>query len=267
MALTYSQWIWGFEVLDSGFSQNNKLDFKDGVTTYQGATAATLNAGVYSADEFAFEVQRAMRAQTLNTNQGCTFDYSTLRFTVSGAGTFQLLFFNTWPDAAIDCNGLLGFSAAVDKTGATSYVSDAVVGTLPSAAFLWIAAEPLNYTSPVTATSAGTPAVPTAALLTQRAVITIQHISDGGTVESVYISTIKKVQIAFRCLLPAEQASMEKFLDWSVQGKRFTWQPDKTSVNALKLVLANPGQINPMFEYLTRAETSYGMLTFFEQLS
>ena len=108
---------------------------------------------------------------------------------------------------------------------------------------------------------------PTAALLTQRSVNTIQHVSDGGTVESVYLATLKKVQIAFRCLLPAEQTNMEKFLDWTVQGKRFTWQPDKTSVNALKLVLANPGQVGPMFEWLTRAETSYGVLTFFEQLT
>lgn len=261
MALSYSQWIWGFEVLDSGSFQNNKLDFKDGVTTYQGATAATLNAGVYTADEFAAEVQRATRVQTGNTNQTCTFDYATLKFTVSGAATFQLLF-STGTEAAIDCNGILGFSAAADKTGATSYLSDAVVGTAPSTAFLWIAAEPLSRNSPVTAQAAGT-----AALLTRRSMRTIQNITDGMTVESIYFGTLKRVQIEFRALLASEQANMEAFLNWIVQGKRFTWQPDKTSTNCLKLVLANPGEINDDFEWLTRSETTYGTLSFYEQLS
>ena len=260
MALSYSQWVWGFEVFDSGANQNNKLDFKDNATTYQGGTAATLNAGVYTADEFAAELQRAMRAATGNSNQTCTFDFSALKFTISGTATFQLLF-GTGSDASTDCNGLLGFNAA-DKTGATSYQSDAVVGTAPSTAFLWTAAEPLVSNSPVAAQAAGT-----AAQLTQRSMRMIQNISDGMTCESIYFGTMKSVRVTFSALLSSEQTNMEKFLDWVSQGKRFTWQPDKTSTNAMKLVLANPGQVADAYEWLTRPEVSYGTLTFYEQLS
>jgi hypothetical protein len=68
VALTYSQWIWGFQVLDSGSgsAQNNLIDFSINGTTFEntGGTypAAAVAAGVYTADEFAAAVQTAMQA-------------------------------------------------------------------------------------------------------------------------------------------------------------------------------------------------------------
>lgn len=51
MSLSYSQFVWGFEVFDSGSKQNNKLPFKDDGIQY----IATLRAGVSTADELAAE--------------------------------------------------------------------------------------------------------------------------------------------------------------------------------------------------------------------
>lgn len=256
MSLTYSQWIWGFEIFDSGANQNNLLDF-----TRSGAKLATLNAGSYTADELATEIARAMNATDGANSYAAVFSYSTLRFAISGTSSFTLNK-NTGSHKSQGPWTLAGFDPSTSDLTGTSLNSDAPAGTAPSTASIWTAAEPLNYASPVSAAGAGT-----AASFTQRALNTIQHVSDGMTVESVYIGTIKRVAIAFRALIPSEQANMEKFLDWVVQGKRFTWQPDKTSPNVLKLVLVNPGQVNNVFEWLARSETTYGVLTFMEQLS
>src|SRR5207249_1104116 len=82
----------------------------------------------------------------------------------------------------------------------------------------------------------------TPASLGQRAINTIQHLSDGMTIESVSVGTLKYITVAFRGLSPTEQPNMEAFLNWIAQGKRFTWQPDKARANALKLCLLNPKQ-------------------------
>lgn len=269
MALLLSQFIWGFEVFDSGSNRNNRLAFTRDATTYDGdATnpAATMKAGVYTPDELAAEVQRAMRERTNTTDLTCTFNYSTMKFSVviASPGNLSLLFAGTV--AATDCNGLLGFDATNHNTdglnNGDTWVSDAAVGTAPSTASVWSMAEPLVYTSPVIAQAIGSEA-----LLTQRTVIAKQHVSDGMLVESIYFGTLKKVQIGFKALSGTERTSMENFLNWAAQLKRFTWQPDKTSINGLKLVLANPKEIADAFEWLTRAEVSYGTLTFYEQLS
>jgi hypothetical protein len=249
--------MWGFEVSDSGSTQNNKLDFIDAGLSF----VASLSAGVYTADELAAEVQRAMRAvNTNNQNNTCSFDFSMLKYVLTGTSTFSLKF-GTGADIATDCNALLGFNAA-DRSGSSSYTSDAAVGTSPSSASLWTSAEPLAMNSPVTAQAIGT-----AALLTQRALSVRQHVSDGMTVESIYVGALRRVRITFRGLLAGEVTKMENLLDWAVQGKRLTWQPDKDSTNALKLVMANPAEIANAYEWLTRPEISYGTLTFYEQLS
>lgn len=320
MALLYSQFVWGFEVFDSGAtapnSQNNNLDFtrtagppptwtasapyvlnqtvsptaspgtqfwrcivagtsgssqptwstSSGTVTDGGViwqyVPLSIAAGVYTADELAGAI-----ATVLNTADhpapptnlySCTFDWGTLAFTISTSGSaFSLALGSDSHSLA----GLLGFSG--DKLSVTSVTSDAPAGTAPtSTAKLWTAADPLVYNSPVAAQAAGT-----AAKLTGRAMAVRQHITDGATVESVYIGTLRMVQIAFRAISSTEQTNMEAFLDWAVQGKRFTWQPDKTSANLLKLVLANPQHVANGYEWLTRPEVGYGTLTFFEQLS
>jgi hypothetical protein len=273
--LKYSQFIWGFEVFDasSGSLQNNLLDFTRGGN----AKLATLNAGIYTADELAVEVGRAMQAADPTPDNDYDdptktyFDYVNAKFRIGGTNSFTLNN-NTGPNVADGPWGLLGFDTDAspgDLTG-TAIDSSVAVGSTPiSTAGIWTMAEPLVMTSPITAQGAAPPAPyePYESLLAQRTVKTMQHVSDGGTVESVFISMLKSVQIGFRALTSAEQAGMESFLDWALTGKRFTWQPDKTSAALVKLVLANPGQVNNQFVWLTRSETTYGTLSFYEQLN
>ena len=95
MPIAYSQYLWGFEVVDSG-TPNNKLDFIDNGATYQ----ATLTAGVYTPDELALHIRDAMRlANTENNNNNCTFSYTTLQFTLTGTATFTLKFGWSRPDS------------------------------------------------------------------------------------------------------------------------------------------------------------------------
>lgn len=272
MPLSYSQFVWGFEVFDSGSEQNNKLPFKDDGTTY----FATLRAGVYTADELAAEVQYQMReANTANNLNTCDFDYTTRKFTLTGTATsepptvFELLWDHA-TFASTSCAELLGFTKGdgtgtdADETGSDTYVSEAAAGEAPSSADSWAVTEPLAYTSPVTPQAIAGATTPTPG--TARLVGTVQNMSDGGTVESVHFTTLRAVQIAFRALAGTDKDKMEDFLDWISLGKRFTWQPDKTTQDGMKLVLANPGMIANAYEWLARPEVGYTTLTFFEQI-
>ena len=251
MALTFPQISYNLEVTAG---TNDKIDFKDAGTTY----AATLTPNVYTPGALAPEVQRAMRAATGNSNQTATFSFTTLKFTLSGTSIFELLW-GTGANAATDCNGLLGF-AATNETAATSYSSDAALGTSPSTGTLWTFADPVTWNSPVTAAADGA-----AAALLRREVIASQHKTDGGSVESVYITTFKKLLVRFQHLTGAEATKMESFLDWAVKGNPFAYQPDKDSANALRCVLEIPRGIDDVYEWITRPEVSYGELTFVEQ--
>lgn len=260
MALTYSQFIYGFEVFDSGSSRNNMLDIRRPPNNPNPDFAATLNAGVYTAWEFADEVERAMLAADSN-GYTVSFDFTTLKFSIAGSANFELRVLDG-PNAANDCAGLLGLSDASNKTftSPTPILSDAAVGTAPSTAGRWEMAEPNSRTTPVVAQTDGT-----AAKRLQREVSAIQSRSDGGSVETIYRSTVKRVVIGFKALTTTEQDKMELFLNWIEQGKRFNWQPDKTLPEALRLVLANPKEVNNDFTWLTREEADYGELTFLEQ--
>lgn len=254
MALTYSQFLYGWEITAGS---NDKLDWVDTGSTY----ATTLDAGVYLPAELAAHIQTQMRADGTGT-ETCTFSFSTLKFTFGGTATFSLLW-NTGANAGQTPGALLGFDETADDTGATSYASDSAVGTSPSTASLWTMAEPnVPGTAPVTAAADGS-----AASLLARDVRAFQSRSDGGKIETVYVDTLKSVTIGFRALSSAEQTNMEAFLDWVEQGKRFNWQPDSSQTNALRLVLANPGRVTPQFTWQTRSETDYGILEFIEQLS
>lgn len=258
MALTYSRFLYGWETFATGASQNNILDFVDNGTTY----AATIPEGVYTPAEFAAEVQSQMRSETGNSNQTCTFSFSTQKFTLGGTATFQLLW-SSGANATETCAGLLGFDESADDTGATSYTSDSAVGDTHSDMSIWTMAEPnVPGTAPVTAAADGS-----AASLLERQIRAFQNRTDGMKVETVYIDTAKAVQIGFRALTSAEQTNMEAFLDWIQEGKRFNWQPDKDSTNALRLVMIDPRQITPQFTWQTRSEVDYGVLGFIEQLS
>jgi hypothetical protein len=261
--MQYSQWTWGFEVFDSETGKNDLLDFNRG-----GQVLATLTPGVYTADEFASEVARALNAADVN-NYVCTFNYLTLKFHITCDASVTLNSV-TGPNRARGPWGLLGFdTGALQDPSGTAIDSELIAGQgTPDTAGAWTAAEPLIYASPVSAQAlpngSGTAYSP--AGLTQRSIGLIQHVTHGGIVESIYVATLRKVQIAFRAIAAGtEQSKMESFLNWAVQGKRFTWQPDKTSTNGMKLMMAYPGQINNGFEWLARPEVGYGTFTFYEQ--
>ena len=251
MAVTTGRWLWGWRVTTS----NNKLDFVDAGTTY----AATLRLGDYTAAQFAAEVQRAMRAITGNSNQTCAFSFSTRKFTLTGTSVFQLLF-ATGANAASDCNGLLGFAAA-DETGATSYTSDDAVGAGSSTASTWAPVDPAVTNSPVTAAADGS-----AAALLQRHARVVQHETDGGLRETVWLSTDKLFRITYSMLSAAEQTNFELLLDWLETGAPANFQPSDASTNAIRLVLV-PGDIQNQFSWPTRAEATYPELVLVEQLA
>lgn len=261
MSLTYSQFVYGFEVFSSGSTQNNLLDFNRG-----GVKQATLNAGVYTAKEFADEVARALNAADYSSAWTCTFDFATLKFTVAANTSFTLLAGSGTAHTTAPF-GLLGFDNSDQASSSNAAIADQPVGTAPTGATapfsgLWTAAEPNSDTTPVTAQADGT-----GALLTQRDIKATQNISDGNKVETTYVSTSKYVQIGFKALTASEQTKMESFLDWIERGKRFNWQPDKTATAALRLVLADPKEIRNQFTWMTRAEADYGVLRFLESLS
>ena len=71
------------------------------------------------------------------------------------------------------------------------------VGTTPSSASLWTQTEPTSKNSPVTANPLVN-GVPQAASNLQRKLKSIQNISDGMSVETVFFGTLKKVSVEFR---------------------------------------------------------------------
>jgi len=245
MAFTLPRFTWGWAATAS----TNRLDFKDNNITF----AATLTNGEYLPAEFASEVQRAMRlANTDNQANTCTYSFTTRKFTLTGTSIFQLLL-GTGANAASDCNGLLGFAAS-DETGATTYTSDDAVGSGSSTAFTWAPVDPIAITTPVSAAADGT----TATLLGRVPVVSVNR-ADGGRREYIYYSTDKMYSFQIRYVSTgAEQTSAESLMDWLERGRRFNLQPDATSTNALRLVVADPSAMQRSgFTWFTRAEIDY----------
>ena len=261
MSLTYPRALYGWEVTTGS---NDALDFKN----HAGTTLACVIApGLYTPKSFATAVQSALN-NTVGVGDTFTvsFDHAAATFTITdGAGTFQLLFGSGTSNATC-CATLLGFTrgggAGNDKTGAANYTG-AAAGTAPSTMSLWDFAEPVISNTPVTAQAAGT-----AAKLLQREVRATQNKSDGGTVETVYVTTFKKFRVTFNQMLASEQTNLESLLDWIVQGKPIAYMPDKTAGSAvMHLVLDSPTGITNAFSWLTRSEADYGELVFIEQAS
>lgn len=248
MALTFSRFLYGWEVTTS----NRDLPFDRGAVDKNGVVAL----GVYTPDEFATAVAAAMNAADAGQTYTCTFSYSTGKFTIANGAAFILEFSR---NPTTNANGLLGFPDS-DTGSATSHVSVDAAGSGSSTMGAWTLAEPNEYHTPVVAQAAGA-----AALRGRRRIRTVQNVSDGGLVDTIFLGQDKLFEIGFKALTDLETNRMETFLDWIVRGRRFTWQPDSTSVNYLKLVLNEPSQVNPDFEWLTRSELSYGRLLFVEQ--
>lgn len=103
----------------------NAIDFNDG-----SPEVVFLAAGLYTAVELAAEAQAKMDAESGDTIT-VSYSESTHKFTfASDGGTFQLNA-NGGPNTAIAAWQLLGVDPSTDKVGATSYVGENPVFTLP----------------------------------------------------------------------------------------------------------------------------------------
>lgn len=103
---------------------NYKLDFSDTVSST--IREATLQLGPYSPYELGVEIQRAMN-EASTEDYTVTFDRATRKYTISSSSNFSLLA-SSGANASSDIFQLAGFNST-DKSGASSYVSDNVVGT------------------------------------------------------------------------------------------------------------------------------------------
>lgn len=99
---------------------NDDIDFVDS----GGTKSATLAAGDYTPTDLATEVASKMTTASSDTIS-CSFAHGgNDTFTISSdGGTFQLLW-NSGANSGTNAAAALGFSAAADDTGATSYESD-----------------------------------------------------------------------------------------------------------------------------------------------
>lgn len=256
MPTTLGRWTWGWRVTSS----NQALPF-DRATVNKDAT---LRLGDYTAGQFATEVARAMNAADTGQTYTCTFDFTNGadrgKFTTANGAAFAFEFTR---NATTNAAGLLGYDD-VDTAAATSQLSAVAAGasfSLTAGVRTWAPVDPAVSNSPVTAAADGT----TAALL-QRKPRVVQQETDGGLRETIYFSTDKIFRIRYEMLSAAEQTNFELLLDWITQGAPTTFQPDATSVNALRLVL-DPGEISNVFSWTTRTEATYPELVFTQQLS
>lgn len=246
---------WGWHV----DSTNYQLPFDRG-----GNKDASLRYGSYTAAEFATEVARAMNAADAGQSYTCAWSFTDRTFTLDNGATAFALEFSR--NASTNCAGLLGFDDADTASSAAGHTGEALSmsTTYFSAAgvYSWAPTDPVHMTTPVVAAADGS-----AASRLQRDVRAVQNVYDGGKVETIWFSTVKEIELHFRWLSAAEFDNFELFLNWAQKGRRFNYQPDATSTNALRLVLKNPGQILSTHEWLTRPEISPPPLRFLEQVS
>lgn len=239
-------------------STNYQLPFDRG-----GNKDASLRYGTYVAAEFATEVARAMNAADTGQTYGCTYSFTTRKFTVTNGAAFILEFTR---NASTNCAGLLGFDDA-DTASAASHASTDTVGVTNSffaaaGVFGWAPTDPVHATGPVVAAADGTTAT-----LMRRIAFGIQNRFDGGQREHIHLSTDKILELTFRWISGTERTRFEEFIAWAEKGRRFNYQPDATSTNALRLMLRDPGDSGAVHEWLTRSEISYASMTFVEALS
>lgn len=125
MITTKSQFYYGQTISNgaNGSLGNFRIDFDEGA----GPLVATLNPGDYTLTTFVLEVKRAMDAAGLLTYT-VTADRATRLVTIAATGTFDLLT-NTGVSSGTAVWGILGFTTATDRTGASSYSGDLPCGS------------------------------------------------------------------------------------------------------------------------------------------
>lgn len=252
---------WGFRVTTA----NQMIPFDRG-----GNLDATMRLGDYTAGQLATEAARAMNAADPGQAYTCAYDFGDRKFTFdNGATAFAI----EWDRlTTTNAAGLFGFDDAPSASTADGHTSTDTVGTESSyfagaGVYGWAPEDPVFATSPATAAADGT----TATRLGRR-IRAAQQDTEGGLRETIFYSEDKIYKIHFRYVTntgsaPTEQTHLERWLDWIRTGAPFNFQPDVTSENAMRLVLANPGEIAGAFSFHTLDHVDMPELTFIQQLS
>jgi len=205
MALTARSLIrYGLEV--NNF--NSSLDFKNSGGGSQ--INATLRTGFYSLTGLMDEVVRAMNAADPLNTYGYTIDRSFSggtqnRVTITTSGAFLSLLFGTGTRAITSCATLLGYTAT-DKTGATSYQSQASSGTT----FL---STKIGYTyqSPETT----------------RKIQGTVNISASGEKEAIVFNVMQFLELEFRHEPQADAyTTWANFFTWAIKQRPFEVTPE-----------------------------------------
>lgn len=110
---TYSKFYYGWNVTGN----NQYLDFNDG----SGVKTAKITPGYYSSASLAVEIKKKMDALSA-LDFTVSFNRTNRKFTISTTSNFSLLG-ATGPFAARSFMAVIGYNL-VDKTGASSYLSD-----------------------------------------------------------------------------------------------------------------------------------------------
>lgn len=251
MAVTKPRFLYGFDVGASTYA----IPFERAGNNFD----AEIPYGDYCPAELAEAAEDAMNEADPGQTYTCVFSFSTRIFTFdNGATSFKL----EWSRlTSTNAAGLFGFAESDTADDANAKTGSAV-GAGDSTAFTWAPTEPVAETTPVTAAADGT-----AATLLQHAFYNHQNRADGGRIVTVHDSIDMVLRLRFRWLSGDERANFLAFLRWAGKGKRFNYQPDATSDNALRLVMRNPGEVATVFAWLTRTEMDAPELTFVEQLS
>lgn len=202
-----SLFLYGFEVTPL----NSSLDFK--IAALGPELRATLRVGYYSLTSLMQEVCRAM-TEVDNTHI-YTFGVDRTvsgglqnRVTILTSGAYLSLLFGTGSRVATSVGPLLGYTAT-NKTGATSYQSQASAGTV-------LVSELIGYNY-----------IPAAA---NRRVQGAVNIAASGDKEAIVFNIMKFLNVEFKMEPEAKVLTQwVPLVDWLIQQRLFEFTPDLTS--------------------------------------
>lgn len=195
---------------------NRSIDFK---TSGGGPEKqATLRVGLYSVSSLKTEVQRAMAAadpaNTYTVTINRTVSAGTQnRITLATSGAFLSLLFATGTRTGSNAGSLLGYGA-MDKTGATSYVSTNSVGTILLPSY-----PPQDFQ-------------PLGTIYDSKSSI---NDSTSGKIETVSFTSFRNFEFRFRWIEygSSEFAGFQSFAQWILRGGPVEFVSDRADVSTL----------------------------------
>lgn len=193
---------------------NSSLDFKK--ASGGAEINATLRTGFYSLTGLMDEVVRAMNAADPTNTYSYTIDRSVAggtenRITIISGGAFLQLLFGTGSRAISSCAALLGYTAT-DKTGSTSYTSQASAGET----FLTARAG-YNYQGPETT----------------RKIQGTVNISASGEKEAIVFNVMQFIEVEYRHETQADTlTTWADFFTWAIKQRPFEITPIASNYSA-----------------------------------